>query len=103
MLNFERAVSDSELGENRRSPTWHGRRRGEILDFGFRIFDFGLEEELCAEQGLLLIFIQNQKPTLPRRSAVLKRKQCDAIFPRIDGKEGTALQVVLGLKNGGTD
>ena len=41
MLNFERAVSDSELGENRRSPTWHGRRRGEILDFGFWILDFG--------------------------------------------------------------
>jgi len=80
-----------------------GEGRFWILDFGFWILDFGLEEELCAEQGLLLIFIQNQKTTLPRRSAVLKRKQCDAIFPRIDGKEGTALQVVLGLKNGGTD
>ena len=71
MLNFERAVSDSELGENRRSPTWHGRRRGEISDFGFRISDFGfrisdfgLEEELCAGQGLLLIFIQNQKTNI---------------------------------------
>ena len=41
-----------------------GEGRFWILDFGFRISDFGLEEELCAEQGLLLIFIQNQKTNI---------------------------------------
>jgi hypothetical protein len=25
--DFERGVSDSELGRNRRSPYWHGRRQ----------------------------------------------------------------------------
>ena len=33
LLDFERGASASELGENWRSPTWHGRRQFWILDW----------------------------------------------------------------------
>ena len=75
-----------------------------ILDFKFWILNGKRALLDAGDDGFVFhskFRIQNSK--LPERPAVLKRKQCDAIFPWIDGKEGTALQVVLGLKNGGAD
>ena len=37
---FERGVRVSVHGENWRSPTWHGRRQEEILNFEFWILNW---------------------------------------------------------------
>ena len=63
MLDFECGASASELGRNRRSPNWHGRRQDWILNFGCWI---GREDEAAPSWLFVSVFLSEDKGEIGR-------------------------------------